>query len=117
MFPNQSFMRWYMELAMDWVSEHSLGIDLDLKFESDSSSAKSFANRKGLGKQRHVQTRFLWIQDMVAARVFKITKVHGEKNISDVLTKVTSGTLLKRHMQEMNFQFVDHSRKQKTVHL
>ena len=27
----------------------------------DSSSAKASASRRGLGKQRHVQTRYLWI--------------------------------------------------------
>ena len=44
-----------------------LGIDLLLIVESDSSSAKAFASRRRLGKQRHVQTRYLWIQDTVAA--------------------------------------------------
>ena len=40
-------------------------VELDVIVESDSTSAKSFASRKGLGKQRHVQTRYLWIQDRV----------------------------------------------------
>jgi hypothetical protein len=43
-----------------------LGLDFVVLVESDSSSARAFASHKGLGKQRHVQTRFLWIQERIA---------------------------------------------------
>ena len=36
-----------------------LGMDLKLVVESDSNSARAFTSRRGLGKQRHVQTRYL----------------------------------------------------------
>ena len=36
------------------------GINLFLIIESDSSRAKAFVSRKVLGKQLHVQTRYLW---------------------------------------------------------
>ena len=78
-----------------------LGMAPELEIESDSTSAKSFASRKGLGKQRRMQTRFLWIQDHVAMSTFSISKVDGSKNISDVLTKFRSGTLLAKHLAVM----------------
>ena len=77
------------------------GIHLGLVIESDSTSAKSFASRQGLGKQRHVQTRYLWVQERIARKEFQIQKVQGEKNVSDILTKATSGPLLERHLEKL----------------
>ena len=57
---------------------------------SDSSSAKAFASRRGLGKQRHVQTRFLWLQDRVAAGHLQVRTLKGTENPSDLLTKAMS---------------------------
>ena len=74
------------------------GISLDLVIESDSTSAKSFASRQGLGKQRHVQTQYLWVQERIARKEFVITKVDTTQNVSDILTRVAPGVLLQRHM-------------------
>ena len=47
---------------------NDLGVKVNVEVASDSSSAKSFASRQGLGKQRHVQTRYLWLQERVALK-------------------------------------------------
>ena len=80
-----------------------IGIDLPLIVESDSNAAKSFANRRGLGKQRHVETRYLWIQDRIANRSFLIEKVLGTRNVSDILTKAVTRQLLDEHLRSMGF--------------
>ena len=38
-----------------------LGLDLPAVVESDSNSAKGTVSRIGLGKARHIQTRYLWL--------------------------------------------------------
>ena len=86
-----------------------IGIDLPLIVDSDSSSARSFASRRGLGKQRHVQTRYLWIQDRVAAKSFEIQKVCTHRNVSDILTKSVTRSLLDKHMEQMGFVDVQQS--------
>ena len=85
-------MQSYLE---DW------GLHLDLVIESDSTSAKSFASRQWLGKQRHVHTRYLWVQERIARMEFAIQKIDGEKNTSDTLTKATSSPLLQRHLEKL----------------
>ena len=42
-----------------------LGLDLPAVVESDSKSAKGTVSRIGLGKARHIQTRYLWLQERV----------------------------------------------------
>ena len=92
-----------------------LGLEFQLELESDSTSAKAFASRKGLGKQRHVQTRFLWLQDKVAAGDLTMKKVDTGRNVSDILTKVTSGTVLAKHMEAMNYVTIQPSKMQKAT--
>ena len=72
---------------------HGLGLRsymADLRFEmsleilSESSAARAFASRRGLGRQRHVQTRYLWLQERVAAGHLSIQKVKTTHNIADI---------------------------------
>ena len=80
-----------------------LGIEVDVVLESDSNAAKAFAGRQGLGKQRHVQTRYLWIQHQVATGAIKINKIKTDHNVSDILTRVLSGTTIQKHMATMGY--------------
>ncbi len=75
-------------LLADWGFP---GIRLELEIRTDSSAAKGFACRRGLGKQRHVNTRFLWLQDRVACGDVKILKVRTSDQLADPLTKAMTG--------------------------
>ena len=88
---------------------------MDIVVESDSSVAKSFASRKGLGKQRHVRTRYLWIQERVAANHLKIRKIPGTMNTSDILTKSTEAKTLEKHMKELGFRKIQPHVMQKHI--
>jgi hypothetical protein len=90
-----------------------LGLRLDIVLESDSNAAGAFCSRKGLGKQRHVETRFLWIQDRVAAGHLRIVKIPGDRNVSDILTKSTTSVILAKHAATMGLQIAKRSRLQK----
>ena len=52
-----------------------LGFEMSLEILSDSSAARAFASRRGLGRQRHVQTRYLWLQVRMAAAHLSIRNV------------------------------------------
>jgi hypothetical protein len=53
----------------------------------DSSAAKSIASRIGLGKIRHMEVKFLWIQEKVKNKKIQIRKIRGDSNPADNLTK------------------------------
>jgi len=71
-------------LLADW------GIEATITLESDSSAARAFASRRGLGRLRHVQTRYLWLQERAKRNHLKLKAVKGKSNYADVLTKVTT---------------------------
>jgi hypothetical protein len=58
------------------------------QLRADSSAAKSTSERRGDGQTRHVQARFLWLQDKVAEQELLDDKVNGKKNDADLVTKL-----------------------------
>jgi len=64
-----------------------LGRGLGVDLYCDASAGRSMAFRKGLGKVRHMDTKFLWIQDLVKTGRLKVLKVKGTSNPADVGTK------------------------------
>ena len=90
-------------LSEDW--QMVLNCDLRYPLYSDSSAALSFASRRGLGTMRHVETRYLWLQDRVAKGHLSVHKVHTDGNVADVLTKAVAGNVLDRHLTTLGFEF------------
>ena len=68
-------------LAKDW------DLELKLELKADSSAGLGTAQRQGLGKLRHVQTRYLWVQERVRRGEVAVSKVRGDRKPSDMLTK------------------------------
>ena len=54
---------------------------------TDSNTARSLASRRGLGKMRHMELRYLWVQEMVKEGRLRVKRVRGDKNPADHLTK------------------------------
>ena len=54
---------------------------------------------------RHVQTRFLWIQERIALKHLTIHKIPGTENTSDILTKAVPSTLMQKHLATMKLEF------------
>ena len=76
-----------------------------LEIASDSTSALAFAQRRGLGRQKHVMTRYLWLQDAIHKRRVKVRKVATKLNIADPLTKAVSGQTMERHLRAMGYRW------------
>ena len=54
---------------------------------TDSSAAKSFVSKRGLGKMRHMELRELWLQKEVGEGRVIVRKVPGHQNPADAMTK------------------------------
>ena len=63
------------------------GRDLRAHLHVDATAAIGIAERKGLGKIRHLDTQSLWIQDAVRKRRVSLEKVLGTENPADLMTK------------------------------
>ena len=67
-----------------------LGWNVGLQLKIDSSAAKAITSRLGAGKVRHLEVRFLWLQEVTRNKQLQVVKVRGKANPADVLTKSKS---------------------------
>ena len=83
-----------------------LGWDAKIKIYVDSTASKAIASRLGIGKIRHLEVRYLWVQDEVARKRIQLRKVLGKDNPADVLTKALGFPEVARLLQFVHTRFV-----------
>jgi len=64
-----------------------LGWQVSLVLRTDSSAAKAISWRRGIGKVRHLDVRYLWVQQRLNDKLMHIGKVKGAVNPANILTK------------------------------
>ena len=64
---------------------------------TDSTGATATVTRTGLSpKTKHMQLRYLWLQELYTTRKLKLKKVNTRDNLGDVLTKHVTPQVLTR---------------------
>ena len=81
-----------------WVEAQSI-----IELRVDSTAAKAMAERRGVGQTRHIQARYLWLQDQVFERKMAVKKTDGKTNVADLTTKVQPKGVLKAHLKGMGY--------------
>ena len=79
-----------------------LDVNLAVAVSTDSSAAKGIANRRGLGKLRHIELSELWVQDQTAKGKITIYKIGGDENPSDSLTKHSTSERIAQTLSHCN---------------
>ena len=64
-----------------------LGWKTRLTLNIDAEAARAIASRQGVGKIRHLEVHFLWLQDVVRSGIICLSKIWGKTNPADALTK------------------------------
>jgi hypothetical protein len=80
------------------------------ELHSDSSAARGFASRKGVGKMRHLEVRHLWLQAEVSGQRVVLRRVAGEANPADLLTKYLGIKDVFKHLGFMNLHWISRNR-------
>ena len=73
---------------------------------TDSSAARAFAARRGVGRMRHVETRLLWLQAEVQQQRVALVKIPGKENPADVLTKYLDEKDIVEHLSRLRMTWV-----------
>jgi hypothetical protein len=71
---------------------------------TDSSAAKSFVSRRGLGKMRHLEIRDLWLQKEVLEGKVLVSNVRGAENPADLMIKLLSVRDILSRVEGMNLR-------------
>ena len=86
----------------------SLAQDLNVSFQghlrSDSPAAIGIAQRRGLGKVKHMHTQYLWIQERIRAKDVVVHKVGTDNNVADLFTKHLARPKIDKFMSSLGFR-------------
>ena len=66
----------------------------------------ALGSRRGLGRVKHIDTVFLWVQEAKGSGKFAIGKKHTSENVADLLTKAIGASELKKFMLAMGFEYL-----------
>ena len=66
---------------------------------TDASAAIGIVRRAGLGKLRHLNVRYLWLQDHLRGGQMDLHKVAGVANAADLVTKHLGPGKAKDHLE------------------
>ena len=78
-----------------------MGRTINIDVETVSTAAIGMCSRAGVGKTRHIQVRWLWIQDAIRDEVVRFSKVRGTENEADMGTKDRDGPTHQRLLQKL----------------
>ena len=84
-----------------------LGVgSMPIRLQTDATTGKSIATRRGLGKTRHIALHLLWVQQRVQNGEIEVCKVSTQNNLSDLFTKHHPATRLKSLMERMGVELI-----------
>jgi hypothetical protein len=78
-----------------------LGMHGSITLFTDSSAARGIIHRAGLGKLRHLETGYLWLQSAVKAKKLQVRKILGTENPADLLTKHLASAEMWKHVEKL----------------
>ena len=84
-----------------------MGVNVSIDVYTDAEAAKGIASRTGLGKTRHIDVHYLWVQEKVRNGAIKLYKVRGSVNPADLMTKHLTAPVLNKLVSIFGFGFQD----------
>ena len=86
-----------------YLSETERPCELDVY--SDSTAGRGMCQRTGVGKVRHLELRFLWIQERLRLKAFRLNKETTEEMTADILTNFCEWPKFEQHCATLNLRF------------
>lgn len=83
------------------------GIWLPIQCWMDSNTGLAIASRHGLGRVKHVDTIFMWVQDAVSSGRIALGKKPTLDMLADLLTKALDQARMRMLLERMNYHFRD----------
>ena len=77
------------------------GISVSGMVLTDASAALGMVHRQGLGRTRHIDVQYLWVQQEVLSQRLQVQKVGTRENVADFLTKDVPDKVLSKHLETL----------------
>jgi len=80
---------------------------VELQVYTDSTAAKGITQRRGLGKLRHMDVQYFWLQEKLGNKEYHLNKVLGTLNPSDIMTKYLDEMTMVGHLVRLHVRHAE----------
>ena len=72
---------------------------------TDASVTLGTAQRRGVGKVRHMTACTLWLRETQSENIMEILRARGSESVADIFTENRGQWLMQKHLAAMNLQY------------
>ena len=90
-----------------------LGCESKIRVWTDSAAAKSIASRRGIGKIRHLDVKYLWVQEKTRKKELQLRKTLGSANPADMMTKPKDGKEIERLTKKVKVKVLERKERKR----
>lgn len=80
------------------------GREEEASLEVDATAAFAMVHRRGLGRVRHLDVAWLWVQEKAEKKIISYKKVPREGHFADVFTKASSPEETRKALEALGLQ-------------
>ena len=74
----------------------------------DAKATEHILHRQGIGKMKHIDVAYLWVQDEIRSQRLRVRRVRSEENVvADLGTKPLSKTVIAKHCLTLEYVNMD----------
>ena len=63
----------------------------------DAKATEHILHRQGIGKLKHIDVAYLWVQDEIRSQRLQVRRIRSEGNVADLGTKPLSRAVIAKH--------------------
>ena len=86
-----------------------MGIGIEITVCIDAQATMHMLHREGIGRAKHIEVGYLWIQEAFRNKRIALRKVGAHSNIADVGTKPLDRTTIFKHCKSLGFPRCGHN--------
>ena len=84
-----------------------LGLAVKPVLAIDARAIEHIVHRQGIGKLKHIDVAYLWVQDKIRSQRLRVRRVRSEANVADLETKPLSKTVSAKHCLTLGYVNMD----------
>ena len=84
-----------------------LGFKVKPVLAIDAKATEHILHRQGIGKLKHIDVAYLWVQDEIRSQRVHVRRVRSEENVADLGTKPLSRAVIAKHCLTLGYMNMD----------
>ena len=73
----------------------------------DAKATEHILHKQGIGKLKHIDVAYLWVQDEIRSQRVQVRRVRREEHVADLGTKPLSRAVVAKHCLTLGYMSMD----------